>query len=312
MKNANLPYLPEDKLLLNEFKKVIRKHVKKAVLNLDDLFPHKFDLQIQRVENVIQTVGNAIPTNKWSYYRICLLTNGSVEFITGMHKFNAEKNTLIIWPPRIVTSSKNWESDTTGYVLLFNLDFFLKNNFPHKNIKDKVMLSAALEPHIRISQAQADGMIDIFEAILGESKIPNSNSFEFIALKVFELLLLNERIFNSRQTPQTNIPVTDIARKFENLLEVNYLKESTVSFYASELNVHPNHLNAIVKKSSGLTAKVFIQNRLLLEAKYLLLSTSLSIKEISNELGFTNPDYFTTFFNKFEKTSPTLYRTTFI
>jgi AraC family transcriptional activator of pobA len=76
--------------------------------------------------------------------------------------------------------------------------------------------------------------------------------------------------------------------------------------------VHPNYLNALIKKNTGLTAKESIQNRLLLESKYLLHSTDLTIKEISNQMGFTDPNYFAVFFKKYENTSPTSYRGSFV
>ena len=90
------------------------------------------------------------------------------------------------------------------------------------------------------------------------------------------------------------------------------MEQRSVKFYADQLNVHPNYLNSIVKKQTGLTAKESIQNRLLLETKYLLHSTNLSIKEIANQVGFTDPNYFTSFFSKLENISPGNYRSSFV
>jgi AraC-like DNA-binding protein len=90
------------------------------------------------------------------------------------------------------------------------------------------------------------------------------------------------------------------------------MEQRTVSFYADQLNVHPNYLNALIKKHTGKTAKESIQNRLVLEIKYLLHSTNLSIKEISNQLGFNDPNYFTSFFTRFENMSPKNYRSAFV
>jgi AraC-like DNA-binding protein len=85
-----------------------------------------------------------------------------------------------------------------------------------------------------------------------------------------------------------------------------------VKFYADQLAVHPNYLNSLIKKHTGLTAKEAIQNRLLLETKYLLHSTNLTIKEISSYLGFNDPNYFTVFFKRFENISPANYRSSFL
>ena len=109
-----------------------------------------------------------------------------------------------------------------------------------------------------------------------------------------------ERFFEEELHFEENLPSLEIVRKFVDLIEVNFSTERSVSFYASQLNVHPNYLNALIKKNTGLTAKESIQKKLLLEIKYLLHSTNLSIKEISNLIGFQDPNYFTVFFKRFE------------
>jgi len=108
------------------------------------------------------------------------------------------------------------------------------------------------------------------------------------------------------------MPAGDVIKRFVNLLDVYHSKEHTVTFYADQLLIHPNYLNSIVKKHTGMSTKEIIQNRLLLETKYLLHSTKLTIKEISNQVGFSDPNYFTTFFKRLEKISPANYRTSYI
>jgi AraC family transcriptional regulator, transcriptional activator of pobA len=119
-------------------------------------------------------------------------------------------------------------------------------------------------------------------------------------------------LFDEEQHFEINMPSVEIIRRFIDLLEVNFPQERSVKFYAGQLTMHPNHLNSLIKKHTGLTAKESIQNRVLLEMKYLLHSTNLSIKEISNQVGFNDPNYFTSFFTRFENMSPGNYRSLFI
>lgn len=248
----------------------------------------------------------------WSYFRIVLLTRGSGDFITGIYNFKAVKNTLIVFPSCIITSSKNWKKDTEGYILLFNMDFFLQNNFPHKYIEDKKVINSSIRPYIYLSDERTKKMSAIFEIILKEKMSSHKHKGELIALKIVELLILNERWFTEEQNLDENLPSIDFIKKFVGLIEANLINQRSVSYYAKQLNVHPNYLNSLIKKHTGLTAKESIQNMLLLETKYLLHSTNLSIKEIANRMGFSDPNYFTVFFKKFEKTSPANYRSSFI
>lgn len=78
-----------------------------------------------------------------------------------------------------------------------------------------------------------------------------------------------------------------ILMNFVSLLDQFFHSESTVAFYADKLAITPNYLNIVCKRHSGLNAKSMINERRLLEAKRLLLGTTLSIKEISFKLGFS-------------------------
>lgn len=299
-----------DKLLLSEFAKIIRR--KADVIDLDNTFTHKFDFIVQPFEEILKNTGPSIPPNRWSYYRIGLLKTGSGEFITGIHKFKAQKNTLIVIPSRIITSSKNWTPDTTGYFVLFNIDFFLQNNFSHKYIEGKRILHSSICPYVHLTDKQAAEIGVIFEKILKEKASTHKHKDELIALKIIELIIACERLFSAEHFLEDNAPATDIIKRFVDLVEVNFLHERSVAFYATQLNVHPNHLNLLVKKHTHLTAKESIQNRLFLEIKYLLHSTNLTIKEIAHQLGFTDPNYFTVFFKRCEKMSPMQYRSSFV
>lgn len=303
--------MPDDEFLLSEFKKLLRRKPEENIVDFDNRFIHKFDIQVHRFEDVFKDTNRAIPPNRWSYHRIGLLKKGSGEFTTGIYKFKAIKNTLIVVPARVITSSKNWTLDMEGYITVFNIDFFLQNNFPHKFIESKKILSLSIQPYIQLSDSEAKEIADIFETILKEKAEGNYDN-ELITLKIIELLILSERLFDKKQNFETNIPYIDIIKRFLDLLEVNFSTERSVKFYAEKLAMHPNYLNALIKKHTGLTAKESIQNRLLIETKYLLHSTNLSIKEISNQVGFNDPNYFTSFFTKFENISPGNYRASFI
>lgn len=82
----------------------------------------------------------------------------------------------------------------------------------------------------------------------------------------------------------------------------------SVSALAAMMNINPNYLNASVKKVTGQTASVLIQEKLLLEAKAFLVHTSLQVAEIAYRLGFENLSYFNRFFKKHTHTTPTEFR----
>ncbi|MEM6726816.1 MAG: AraC family transcriptional regulator, partial [Bacteroidota bacterium] len=103
-------------------------------------------------------------------------------------------------------------------------------------------------------------------------------------------------------------PGVCMIRDFKDLLEQQYRNWHKVGNYAKEIVVTPKHLSSTIKQLTGKTAKEWIQERLTLEAKRLLLHTDLSVKEIAYELGFEEPIYLSAFFKKQAGVSPSAFR----
>ena len=303
--------MPDDQHRISEFKKVLRRYTGEGVVDLDKNYLHKFNVQIHRFEDVLRNSRRNEPPNRWSYHRIGLLTEGSGDVKTGIFSYKAKKNTLAVVPSRVISSSSNWAPDTRGYVLLFNMEFFLENNFSHQIIGNKRMLTSSVQPYVNLTDEQAEEVCRIFDSILSEKKQQEPVNNELIAIKIVELLILGERLFEQEQHLEENQPFIESIRRFVEVLDQYFTSEHSVKFYAEQLSMHPNHLNALIKKHTGLSAKESIQNRILLEIKHLLHSTKLSIKQISDQMGFKDPNYFTTFFKRAEKLSPGNYRSSF-
>lgn len=113
-----------------------------------------------------------------------------------------------------------------------------------------------------------------------------------------------ENLFTDFKVYQSNPRLA----KFNVLIERHFKEEKLVNFYASKLNISPNYLNIICKKNLGVSATQLIQQRVLLEAKRLLQSTDLSVKEIAFELAFADHAYFSNFFKSQTGVTPTAFR----
>ena len=96
-------------------------------------------------------------------------------------------------------------------------------------------------------------------------------------------------------------------RFYESLIE-SYQAERSVRFYADRLCLTPKHLSGVVKEVSGKTVGEWIDDFVILEAKALLNSSSLSIQEISDRLNFANQSFFGKYFKHYTGMSPKEYR----
>ena len=96
--------------------------------------------------------------------------------------------------------------------------------------------------------------------------------------------------------------------EFVRLLTANYAQHRSVEFYADRLCITPRYLSVISKELTGMTATESINNHVMVNARILLASTDMSVLQISEELNFPNPSFFSQFFKRHEGVVPKTYR----
>jgi AraC-like DNA-binding protein len=99
-----------------------------------------------------------------------------------------------------------------------------------------------------------------------------------------------------------------IVYKFKKLVDTHLPEYHDVSDYARLLNISPKYLNECVREVLDFTAKGIIAEQLLMRSRHLLKFSDMTIKEISYDLGFSSPDYFSYFFKNHTGTSPSSLR----
>src|ERR1017187_9617372 len=116
---------------------------------------------------------------------------------------------------------------------------FCKITFRINLLKTKKLLMAATGPYIYLTDRQAEEVAGIFETILLEKQVEHHNKYELIALKIIELLIFSERLFEDELGLPTNTASKDTLKRFIELLDVHFSKEHSVKFYAEQLLIHP-------------------------------------------------------------------------
>ncbi|QYA26913.1 AraC family transcriptional regulator [Gramella sp. MT6] len=95
-----------------------------------------------------------------------------------------------------------------------------------------------------------------------------------------------------------------ILEKLENAINSDFEKEKLPKYYASLLNITPKHLNRVVKESLDKTTSELISERVILEAKRLIVQSNDSLSGIAEDLGFSDYAYFSRYFKSKTGTSP--------
>ena len=131
--------------------------------------------------------------------------------------------------------------------------------------------------------------------LLKESSEKQSDHSHEITLHYLQALLL--QLLECRDQGKAMETSADhkILFGFQHLLEEQFLQNHLVSRYAALLNITERKLSTITKKYLGLSPLQVIHDRLLLEAKRMLLFEISSYKEIAFHLGFDSPASFSLF-----------------
>lgn len=100
----------------------------------------------------------------------------------------------------------------------------------------------------------------------------------------------------------------EIYNRFLEVLGDHYKTARDIGFYADKLCITAKHLSEVVKEVSGKTALEVIEEYVLTECKALLLSTTMTVQEISDELNFPSQSVFGKYFKRLTGMSPKAYR----
>lgn len=99
-----------------------------------------------------------------------------------------------------------------------------------------------------------------------------------------------------------------LTQGFRKLLLTKFRTHKSSSDYADCLHISPAYLNDVIKGTTGFTVSYWVQQAIITEAKRHLYYTDKTIKEIAYDLGFSDHAYFSRYFSRFEKISPTDFR----
>ena len=107
---------------------------------------------------------------------------------------------------------------------------------------------------------------------------------------------------------QSSFRDKELFNQFLQLLGKQEQKRQKVSFYADQLNITPKYLSTVCKKVSDKNPMRWITESVMEDSYMLLKETDLSVKEISNRLGFPNSSFFGQYFREQAGITPIEYR----
>ncbi len=201
------------------------------------------------------------------------------------------------------------ESQSKGYIIkltdeILSLPAFSKLFITQVNIfNDEAIPVIQFSPGIAI---RIEAILEMIDELMG-SHLNNKEEGILSLLNAFFIYCDGQCNIKSVLSNDRN-PKTKLVYSYKKLINSKITIWNEVKDYANHLNISEKYLNECVKEVLSINAKQLIIEQLLMKSRSALKFSDSSIKEISYNLGFSSPDYFSSFFKKHNGLTPTNFR----
>lgn len=252
--------------------------------------------------------------NRRLYYKISLIKGKNlVEFADKTVLI--KKQGILFATPKIPYRYTPQSKEQSGFFCVFTKDFvsksktgFLWDDFPIFQPKSDFVF--------QLTDPQYEELEAIFKKM--DTEISSDYPFKYDLLRnyIIELIHLGQKLTPIKSETLAPNAASRISSLFIELVERQFPIESNAQViglktpidFANTLGVHINHLNKVLKETTGKTTTEIISGRIAEEAKILLRHTQWNVSEISYTLGFEEVAHFSNFFKKHTTISPLKFR----
>lgn len=254
--------------------------------------------QAVRVNRLELRLAPLVPfPHKHAFFHIVAITKGGGWHEIDFARHPARPGSIFFMRPSQV-HSWSFKKGTRGYVL----------EFPSPAVLPAEM-RAALAPALRAIPAADHATpsalpFTLLEAMAAAYEAEWADFELFLRASLPPLLLA---LAADADRPAED-RASSLAERFQALLETNFPREHRVEFYARQLGLTPKALTMRLARAGLSAPRELVQERCLLEAKRLLAYSDLTIGQVGEAAGFTDPNYFARLFKKRARLSPGRFR----
>lgn len=280
----------------------MREHIRKY--KFKEGFKHEVEvlslekLHVEHPEMISQP-------HRANFYHVFWFQKGTATHTVDFTPIPISGNTLLFVNKEQVQQF-HLSKKVVGKVLVFTDNFFSKSEYDLMFLKNSILFNDFLDTATIPLSTRAKLLIPLFENIEQELVRENDEySYDIMQNMLHNFLMRCERI---RKTTgfteiEKSIELTHTVQ-FKKLLDEWYKEEKSVSGYAIQMNMSTKRLTQSTQKALGKTPKEIITDRVILEAKRLLVHAPITIKEVGYEIGFDEPTNFIKYFKKYTGQTP--------
>lgn len=241
-------------------------------------------------------------SHSYDFYTVLLFTSGKGTLKINNDTYKVQPQTVCLIAPDQLHSFEDIE-DANGILFFFCQDFYVEefsfvrllNVFSYTSRVDK----NSGNPTINLSEKEFTPIFSMLNTIHQEYKShTNGNNSPLIIRSLLNIMLLKLAELYEAKTEKTKKSDSIMVHSLAHLVDSYFIQEQQLGFYTSAFNVTERQLNDICNKHFNCGLKKILQDRLMQEARKLLLSSEFSVAEVAYKLNFEDNSYFNKVFRK--------------
>jgi AraC-like DNA-binding protein len=246
--------------------------------------------------------------HRHNFYHIVWIVRGSGHHIIDSVEYEVRPNALFFMAPGQIHDFV-LSDETTGFAISFSAEFFaFKMQGRNSMTEIPVYNLERIHDALYMTEAQAADLRGLLDGIIGEYD-SEADGFEDVIWSYLRAFLIKAaRLVGAAGEDCVFSRNLLLSRRFKTLLEKHTSALNDTAAYARLLNVTERALNDATRKALGKTAAKLIRERVMLEAKRMLLYSEGTVAEVANQLAFEDPAYFSRCFRKHTGRSPLEFR----
>ena len=242
---------------------------------------------------------------------IVLCTEGEVTFTLGGREQHMEAGDLFISFGEQIIQEEHADRNFHAKAFLMTRQF-AQNCIVGLNMMWPYLLYLMKNPVLKMDSEEREWLENCYHLIRRRlsqmsGRYTRDATVSLVRAFYFEICnLLDARVQPDQSGVQNRAYA--IFDQFIRLLSQHFKQERSVEWYSNEMCLTPKHLSEVVKQVSGKTAGQWITTMVVIEIKNLLKHTTLSIKEIAQDMNFPNQSFLGKYFKNVEGISPSDFR----
>lgn len=248
--------------------------------------------------------------NDKGLYKILWSKDQPVDLKVDDYELSLCKNEVIFCTPLNVIDVPIDNEGLLAFV--FNKQFFcIQTHDDQVSCQGFLFFGSAQPQVIKLSEEDTEHFELMEKLFLKDLSFKDQLQGEMLRSLLKRLLISSTRLLkNDMPDPSIKQPQMDLIREFNIHVEKHFKEFHKVKDYANLLHKSPKTLSNLFSKHINKSPLNLINERIMLEAKRLLLYSDLTNDEISTELGYNDSSHFSKFFKKHSGTSPKEFKKT--